>query len=250
MFATSSFTTGALTNASSLPTGVLYVNGTANAATVTVTNVTTGIYNAQVTLPTLSIGDLVSIVISATVGGVAGGGKVWEDSKDVLLDASGYVTFNNTTIANVTNGVTVITNNDKTGYSLTVTPPTVAQIDTQLSGAHGSGSWATATGFATPTNITAGTMSAVESIGAGGITSTSFAAGAITDAAIAFPAESSGRPTTFLAAMRRLWEWTANLRTRNRSTGNVEVFGADNVTLLETQVQSTTGSVDQQTKGS
>lgn len=32
-------------------------------------------------------------------------------------------------------------------------PPTAAQIDTQLSGAHGAGSWATATGFATPTNV-------------------------------------------------------------------------------------------------
>jgi hypothetical protein len=31
--------------------------------------------------------------------------------------------------------------------------PTVAQIETQLSGVHGSGSWATATGFATPTNV-------------------------------------------------------------------------------------------------
>lgn len=33
-------------------------------------------------------------------------------------------------------------------------PPTVAAIDTQLSGTHGAGSWATATGFATPTNVT------------------------------------------------------------------------------------------------
>lgn len=51
-------------------------------------------------------------------------------------------------------GVTVTTNNDKTGYSLTVTPPTAAQIDTLLSSTHGAGSWATATGFATPTNVT------------------------------------------------------------------------------------------------
>lgn len=31
--------------------------------------------------------------------------------------------------------------------------PTTAEIDTQLSGTHGAGSWATATGFATPTNV-------------------------------------------------------------------------------------------------
>lgn len=32
-------------------------------------------------------------------------------------------------------------------------PPTAAQIDTQLSGTHGAGSWATAAGFATPANV-------------------------------------------------------------------------------------------------
>ncbi len=33
------------------------------------------------------------------------------------------------------------------------TAPTVGDIDTQLSGTHGAGAWATATGFATPTNV-------------------------------------------------------------------------------------------------
>ncbi len=87
VFTTASFSTGALVNADSLPTGVLYLNGTANGATVTVTNITTGIYKAAVTLPTLAVNDLVSLVISATVGGVAGGGKVWEDTKDVFAGA-------------------------------------------------------------------------------------------------------------------------------------------------------------------
>lgn len=31
--------------------------------------------------------------------------------------------------------------------------PTAAEVDTQLSGTHGAGAWATATGFATPTNV-------------------------------------------------------------------------------------------------
>jgi hypothetical protein len=43
--------------------------------------------------------------------------------------------------------VTVGTNNDKTGYSLTVAPPTAAQIDTQLSGTHGAGQWGGASGM-------------------------------------------------------------------------------------------------------
>lgn len=77
LFSTSSPTTGAATNADSLPTGTLYVNGTADAATVTVTNITTGRYKAAVTLPALAAGDSVDIWIAATVGGVAGGNVVW-----------------------------------------------------------------------------------------------------------------------------------------------------------------------------
>lgn len=81
-FPTQAPTTGAATNADSLPVGTLYVNGTADAATVTVTNITTGRYKAAVTLPTLAAGDMVAIWITATVGGVAGGNKVWEASAD------------------------------------------------------------------------------------------------------------------------------------------------------------------------
>lgn len=77
VFTTAAPTTGAATNADSLPTGVLYVNGTANGATVTVTNITTGRYKAAVTLPSLAAGDVVDIHIAATVGGVVGGGVVW-----------------------------------------------------------------------------------------------------------------------------------------------------------------------------
>jgi len=77
VFSTASPTTGAATSADSTPTGTLYVNGTADAASVTVTNITTGRYKAAVTLPTLAAGDVVDIWIAATVGGVAGGGVVW-----------------------------------------------------------------------------------------------------------------------------------------------------------------------------
>ncbi len=93
-FTTSVFSTGAAANADSLPTGTLYVNGTADAASVTVTNVTTGLYKAAVTLPTLAVGDVVSLVIAATVSTVAAKGKVWEDTKDVVIDAAGLVDAN------------------------------------------------------------------------------------------------------------------------------------------------------------
>lgn len=154
LFTTRVFATGVGTNADSLPTGTLYVNGTSNAATVTVTNISTGLYKAAVTLPTLAIKDEVEILISATVSSVSDASVIWGDVKDVALDSSGDVTFNNTTIGTVTTltNLPAITsgwltatgiaasalngkgdwNIGKTGYSLTVTPPTSAQIATSV----------------------------------------------------------------------------------------------------------------------
>lgn len=63
------------------------------------------------------------------------------------------------------------------------------------------------------------------------------------------PAEATGRPATTLGMIRRLFEWAANKRSRDRTTGDVVLFGADNTTTLETQTQSTSGDVDTQSKG-
>lgn len=71
-------TTGGLVDADSLPSGVLVLNAANHAAAVTVTNLATGIYRAVVTLPTLVDGDELQLRIAATVGGVAGGGIVWQ----------------------------------------------------------------------------------------------------------------------------------------------------------------------------
>ena len=76
-FCVSDPATAGLVNADALPTGVLALNGANNAATVTITNLATGIYRAAVTLPTLTDGDELQLRIAATVGGVAGGGIVW-----------------------------------------------------------------------------------------------------------------------------------------------------------------------------
>ncbi len=123
IFTTSSFATGALVNADSTPVGTLYVNGVANAASVAVSNITTGLYKAAVTLPTLAVGDVVGLFIAATVSSVAGGGKVWEDSKDILFDGSGNVTFANTTIALVTAANVAKVNNITIGGSGTTLDP-------------------------------------------------------------------------------------------------------------------------------
>ena len=65
--------------------------------------------------------------------------------------------FNPTTdtVANVTTVQTTVTNTDMRGTdgANTVTPPTVGQIDTELTNLHGSGSWQTGSGGSTPADV-------------------------------------------------------------------------------------------------
>lgn len=83
----------------------------------------------------------------------------------------------------------------------------------------------------------------------GAITTASIADGAITDAKITVPAEAAGRPTGILAMMRRGWEWLTNERDRDRSTGVVTLKNAAGNGTLETQTQSSSGTVDTISKG-
>lgn len=83
-------------------------------------------------------GSVASVV--GAVGSVTGnvGGNVTGTVASVIGNVGGNVVGS---VGSVSGSVTVGTNNDKTGYTLTVTPPTAAQINTVLSTAHGSGSW-------------------------------------------------------------------------------------------------------------
>ena len=83
------FDTGAESNADSLPTAVLVINGVTNAAIVTVANVSTGRYKASVTLPSLNIGDLVEIVATATVNSITDSAVVWRDTSDADISIEG-----------------------------------------------------------------------------------------------------------------------------------------------------------------
>ena len=150
VFVTSNPTTGAAVNADSLPTGLIYVNGTVNAASVTVTNITTGVYKAAVTLPSLSAGDVVDLRISATVSTIAGEGAVWSATADTKR-VSDLADFAGGAVASVSGAVGSVT------------------------GAVGS-----VTG-----NVGGNVTGSVGSVASGGITSGSFAAGAINAAAIA-----------------------------------------------------------------
>lgn len=139
-FTTRRFDTGAATNADSTPGGTLVLNGTDNAASVTVTNKATGIYKAAVTLPTLAVNDVVELRIAATVNSISDNGIIWRDTKDVFAGAIPDVSaggtnglfiagtnaattvttsFTTTFTGNLTGSVgSVTTVSDKTGYSL------------------------------------------------------------------------------------------------------------------------------------
>lgn len=84
-FTTAHPTTGAPTSGDTTPTGTLFVDGVVNAAAVTVTNITTGVYRAAVTLPTLTAGQIVGIRIMAVVATVSGTSVVWQDTADTAL---------------------------------------------------------------------------------------------------------------------------------------------------------------------
>lgn len=84
-FTTTEPTTGAAADADSLPTGTLVRNGANTAEAVSVSNITTGVYSAAVTIPAgYAAGDEVQIRIAATVGGVTGQGVVWTAQVDEL----------------------------------------------------------------------------------------------------------------------------------------------------------------------
>lgn len=69
---TVSSSTGAATDADSLPTGTLYRNGAADTdVTVTITHQTTGVYKLACTIPSgYNVGDGISVLIDASVSGI------------------------------------------------------------------------------------------------------------------------------------------------------------------------------------
>ena len=74
---------GELTAPTVGPAGALYVNGVANAASVTVTG--SNPYAWSVTLPVLAPGDIVSLYMTATLAGFPTGGVIARDTADTKL---------------------------------------------------------------------------------------------------------------------------------------------------------------------
>lgn len=75
--------TGALATPSTGPAGTLYVDGTANAATVTITG--SNPYKWSVTLPSLTAGQRVDMYITATISSIATAGIVASAQADTVL---------------------------------------------------------------------------------------------------------------------------------------------------------------------
>lgn len=148
LFSTRVFATGVGTNATGTPAGTLYLNGTSNAATVTVTNITTGLYKAQVTMPTLAYQDEVELNINATVSGVTDNAIIWGDTNDMIVGATGNVSANAVQLA--------------------------AQTITAAAGV------TFPTSVASPTNITAGTITTVSGNVNGSVGSVFGAVGSVT----------------------------------------------------------------------
>lgn len=68
---------GAASDADSLPTAAVYLNGVANGASVTVTDLGTGLYSATWTNPGAN-GNTVSVVASFTMDGITSHATIWE----------------------------------------------------------------------------------------------------------------------------------------------------------------------------
>ena len=130
-FTTQSPTTGALTSADSLPTGVLVQNGADTAEVVTVALVSTGVYSASVTIPVGYVaGDEVQIRVAATVATVAGAAVVWSAVLDGLRVADLDLTDLPTIASDVAGPDGAAMRGTDNAY--TGTPPTVEGIASQV----------------------------------------------------------------------------------------------------------------------
>jgi hypothetical protein len=200
---------------------------------------------------------------------VTGGAYALNSSSFAFNTAFDFTSTQKTSLNNATPSVTV---SDKTGFSLTSAydpaktasqagdamtltagagSALVSATAAQVTSDHGSGSYVrnTEPDNTSITAIKAKTDNLPASPAAVGSAMT-LANGAITESTITTPAETAGRPSGILGMLRRVFEWSANKRTRDRSTGTVILRNAADDATLETQTQSTVSTTDTISKGS
>lgn len=175
VFTTQNPATGAAADATGTPAGTLYVNGAADGAAVTVTNITTGVYKAAVTLPSLTAGDVVSLRIAATVATVAGEGVVWQEVGDTkrvsdlndlaagaemdLVDAP-----NATAVAAIQSGLATYSNVSEVVSAVNAQTAIMVGIVQATTGAHGNFAAVASDGTITSGSQTSGTYASTRAL--------------------------------------------------------------------------------------
>ena len=127
--------TGALATPSVGPTGKLYVDGVANAATVTITG--SNPYKFSVTLPSLTAGQHVDMYITATISSIATAGIVASAQADTVLLSDGVMLADDaiTAASLKADAVTEIQNGLATAAALSAVDDFVDELETRLSAA-------------------------------------------------------------------------------------------------------------------
>jgi len=127
-----------------------------------------------------------------------------KDDGVVAPDAGGYIVWG-------------VSGTDYAEDTIPPAQPSAAQIDTQLSGTHGAGAWATATGFATPTNVTDAQTA---------IIAAQPSAAAVVSAIMAYALETG---KTFEQAMLNIWSVTVGDSTANDAQNPTSIVYDDPV---------------------
>ncbi len=137
-------TSGTSTDQLSVSAGKVLLQATQSGVTIpTVTTVTNQLTAAQIATgiwQDTTAGDFTtassigkSLYTSGAIPGAAGGLFIAGSNAATTANITGNITGNlSGSVGSVTAGVTVTTNNDKTGYTLVVTPPTAADIATAV----------------------------------------------------------------------------------------------------------------------
>ncbi len=172
--------------------GTFGVTGTVTFNALTVTNALT--VSGATTLTGAVTGTNASndLRVNGAVPGAAGGLFIAGTNAATTVTTSFTTTFTGSltgSVGSVTTGVTVTTNNDKTGYSLTVTPPTAAAIATAV--------WTDTTGSDFTTSTSPGKIIFTQLGGAFTTTSSSvFSVGALANAPTGGSAPTVGQIAT------------------------------------------------------
>jgi hypothetical protein len=183
--------TGAL--AAGTPAGTLYVDGTSDAAEVTITG--SNPYKYAVTLPTLTAGQRVDMYITATISTIATAAIVASEQADTSLVSDVKTDTAAILLDTGTDGVIVASGTVTTLSNL----PAIPNDWLTAAGIKEDAITEIQSGLATPTNITAGTITTVTSVTNGVTLADDAITAAKFDETTAFPTKSADTGATALA---------------------------------------------------